>query len=171
MLQLEYVVVRLADQAATIHSLARDVDAEQARWKPAPDQWSILEVVNHLYDEERLDFRRRLDLLLHRPAAPWPAIDPPGWVTERGYNTRQLAASLDAFLDERQASLAWLRGLADPDWSAYRDHPQAGRLSAGDLLFSWLAHDLLHVRQLAELHWQYLSLQAEPYGVDYAGPW
>jgi hypothetical protein len=171
MLQLQYVLARFENQAGTIERLARGVDAEQARWKPAPDEWSILEVINHLYDEERLDFRQRLDLLLHQPGAPWPAIDPVGWVTERAYNTRQLPASLDAFLDERQGSLAWLRELDAPDWAAYREHPQAGRLSAGDLLFSWLAHDLLHIRQLAQLHWQYVSLQAEPYGVDYAGAW
>ena len=43
--------------------------------------------------------------------------------------------------------------------------------SAGDLLASWLAHDLLHVRQLARLHWQYLTAAAKPFQTDYAGPW
>jgi len=44
--------------------LTKDINTELAIWKPAPDKWSILEVVNHLYDEEREDFRQRLELVL-----------------------------------------------------------------------------------------------------------
>ena len=44
-----------------IQAVLAGVDAEQARWKPDADSWSILEVVCHLVDEEREDFRTRLD--------------------------------------------------------------------------------------------------------------
>ena len=40
-----------------------------------------------------------------------------------------------------------------------------------DLLASWVAHDLLHMRQLVELHWVYTIHQLEPYKVEYAGQW
>ena len=33
--------------------LFQSVTHEQARWKPGEDRWSMLEVINHLYDEER----------------------------------------------------------------------------------------------------------------------
>jgi hypothetical protein len=171
MIDVEHFITRFSHNAETIGSLVRGVGEEQARWKPSPEEWSILEVINHLYDEERLDFRTRLDLLLHQPEQPWPGIDPAGWVTERSYNSRDVEDSLNHFLLERQRSLAWLRGLSAPDWAAYREHPQAGKLSAGDLLASWLAHDFLHLRQMAQLHWQYTALVAAPYAVDYAGPW
>ena len=46
-----------------------------------------------------------------------------------------------------------------------------GRLSAGDMLTSWAAHDLLHLRQLVELRFAYLARQARPYSLDYAGEW
>jgi hypothetical protein len=143
----------------------------QVRWKPTPDEWSIVEVINHLYDEEREDFRLRLDLTLHQPGQPWTGIDPEGWAVERKYNERELEASLKRFLEERQRSVAWLAGLSSPDWEAGHDHPQAGELSAGDLLASWLAHDFLHLRQLAQLHWQYIGLLAEPHTTRYAGAW
>ena len=61
-------------------------------------KWSTLEVVCHLYDEEREDFRQRLDIILHRPEAKWPPIDPVGWVSARKYNERDLAQSLAEFL-------------------------------------------------------------------------
>ena len=57
----------LARNAETIHRMVNGVSDEQARWKPTPEDWSILEVINHLYDEEREDFRTRIDYTLHRP--------------------------------------------------------------------------------------------------------
>ena len=63
--------------------LVSGLSLEQARWKPSLDKWSILEVVNHLYDEEREDFRQRLSLVLADPMQPWPPIDPRTWVTSR----------------------------------------------------------------------------------------
>jgi hypothetical protein len=169
-MNLEHFIAQMTRQADTIRTLVQGVVDEQARWRPDPDAWSILEVINHLYDEEIEDFRQHLDLILHHPAQPWPSIDPQGWVTERQYNQRQIGASLDNFLRERETSLAWLRGLVSPDWAATYDAPFA-QITAGDMLASWVAHDLLHTRQLVELHWAHVSFLAAPHKVDYAGPW
>jgi hypothetical protein len=46
-----------------------------------------------------------------------------------------------------------------------------GPISAGDLLAAWVAHHLLHMRQLVELHWAYTMADLQPYKVDYAGVW
>ena len=169
-MNLEYFTTQLANHAGTIRSLTLDISAEQSRWKPRPDAWSILEVVNHLYDEEREDFRVRLDTILHHPGQPFPPINPAGWVTERSYNQRDLAQSVQDFLNERQKSLAWLKGLGTPAWQASVTAP-FGQLSAGDMFAAWVAHDLLHLRQLVELHWAVTLQAAQPYRVNYAGEW
>ena len=171
MKNLDYFITRLANNAGTIRSLGHGVTAEQARWKLNPPDWSILEVINHLYDEEREDFRQRVDYLLHRPDESWPPIDPQGWVVARHYNQRDFTTSLDNFLQERQQSLNWLRSLTNPRWHGLYDRPPLGSVSAGDMLAAWLAHDLLHLRQLIELHWAYLAQQARPIALDYAGGW
>jgi hypothetical protein len=160
----------MAHSAERIRALVQGVSDEQARWKPGPDDWSILEVINHLYDEEIEDFRLHLDLILHHPNRPWPRIDPQGWVVGRGYNQREVDASLDNFLNAREESLGWLRGLTSPNWQATYDAP-FGEITAGDMFASWVMHDLLHMRQLVELHWAYITLSATPYKADYAGPW
>lgn len=146
------------------------VPDEQARWKPSPDSWSILEVVNHLYDEECEDFRVRLDAILHRPGQPWPSIDPGGWVIIRRYNQRDLAQSARNFLREREESLVWLRDLEPPNWETDDEAP-FGETAAGDMLASWAAHDLLHMRQLVELHWAHTMRLVAPHKADYAGSW
>ena len=169
-MELEFFIDQMAKQAGSIHSLTLGISDEQARWKADLQSWSILEVINHLYDEERLDFRVRLDIILHHPGQAWPPINPTGWVSEHGYNQRDLAQSVEDFLKERRKSLAWLRGLEAPDWQASVTAP-FGEMHAGDMLCAWAAHDLLHVRQLVELHWAYTVKAAQPYQVSYAGEW
>jgi hypothetical protein len=39
------------------------------------------------------------------------------------------------------------------------------------MLASWLAHDLLHLRQLIELRYQITISRCDPYRVLYAGEW
>ncbi len=103
-MDLNRVLLRLMRNANVVTALSADLDDVQARWKPSPDDWSILEVVNHLYDEEREDFRTRLDIILHRPDDTWPPIHPSAWAVERRYNERDPEESLENFLAERRTS-------------------------------------------------------------------
>ena len=168
-MELERFITQMADNAQRIRALAESVSGEQARWKPDPDSWSMLEVVNHMRDVEQEDFRALLDLALHRPDEPRSRIAPQAWVTERRYNERDLGESVQGYAAAREASLEWLRGLS-PNWEAAYVAPW-GPIRAGDVFAAWLAHDLLRMRQLVELHWAYTKRQVEPYEVDYAGDW
>jgi hypothetical protein len=171
MIELSYFIARLQNNASAIPALVQGVPEEQARWRPDAHAWSMLEVINHLYDEEREDFRTRFRLLLTQPDQPWPPIDPQGWVTSRDYNTRSWPLSIANWINERHVSLAWLRSLQNPQWDNSAQAPWGGLMHAGDILAAWLAHDCLHLRQLVELHYVYTAQQAQPYIVDYAGEW
>ena len=130
----------------------------------------MLEVICHLADEERYDFRTRLRSILVDPSAPWSSIDPPVWAVERAYNRRSLPESLLDFEQERVRSVEWLRSLDSPDLSITKDHPAIGPISAGDLLTAWLAHDLIHIRQITRLHYEYLE-RTSGFSPRYAGDW
>ncbi len=169
-MDIDYFVARMSANRLAFEGLLRDVGNDQARWKPSPEKWSVLEVINHLYDEEREDFRQRLESVLADPTRALPPIRPQEWVVERAYNERDMRESINNFLSERVQSLLWLRTLSSPNWENRHDRP-TGSLSAGDLLASWLAHDFLHLRQLARLHWQYAGAISAPYDTTYAGPW
>ena len=164
------LIAQMESHAEAIQALAQNISDEQAHWRPGPDSWSILEVLCHLYDEECLDFRVRLDIILHRPEEPWPPIDPKGWVTSHQYSQRDLVQTVTNFLTERQKSLAWLRGLASPEWQASCKTPW-GSMTAGDMFASWVEHDVLHLRQLVELHYAYTAQAVQPHTVIYAGEW
>ncbi len=165
------VARKLTEQAQTIRTLVEPITLAQARWKPSAEEWSILEVVNHLSDEEREDFRPRIDHLLHKPGEEAPPIDPQGWVTARAYNERALVPSLQSFLQERDRSVAWLHNLRDPDWSATWVRSDGSTLTAQDFLVNWAAHDLLHLRQLVALHYAWHQQQVGETSLAYAGDW
>lgn len=165
------LIARLEQTATGISALLSGLTPELAAWRPVPGQWNLVEIAAHLLDEEREDFRIRIDHTLHRPGEAWPPIDPAGWVADRRYAERDLVATVEAFRHERNRSIAWLRGLSAPVWDAAYDHPQLGTLRAGDLLASWAGHDLLHLRQILRRQWEFLNDQARPFSLDYAGRW
>ncbi len=172
--------IRNMDRTHLIHQLARNGEVfrtmltgltpEEIRWKPAPEKWCTLEILCHLHDEERDDFRARLRSTLETPQETWPKIDPAAWVAERNYMEQDFDAKLSDFLKERDRSIAWLRGLSGAPWNNAYMHPTVGPVSCELLLTNWVAHDLHHIRQLNNLRYGHLvSISAVP--LDYAGKW
>jgi hypothetical protein len=162
--------LELVDSTGMIQSLLAGITDNEARTKPAPDSWSILETLCHLYDEERQDFRPRLQFILGHAEGSWPSIHPDAWVTERRYNEQNLRTMKDKFLAERSQSLDWLRGLESSEWDAVYAADGRG-LRAGDIFASWVAHDNLAIRQLVELRRARLERVTQPYSIVYAGDW
>lgn len=52
-------IQQLQAQGDMILALIAGLTESKARWKPDAESWSILEVLNHLVDEEILDFRQQ----------------------------------------------------------------------------------------------------------------
>ncbi len=171
MIDLAVVTRQMHASERAIGVLLADVPPAEAEWKPTPARWSLLEVACHLLDEERRDFRVRLDITLHRNGEPWPPIDPEGWVIAHDYAAQSLPGVLRDFAEERASSIAWLDGLDAPDWSTVHTHPRLGDMSAGDLLLSWWQHDALHLRQLAGLRYDYAAAHGGGFSGAYAGDW
>jgi len=153
-----------------IRSLLVGISGDEARIKPKPGSWSILEVVCHLYDEEREDFREHLDFILHHQNEEWHSIAPTAWVKLRKYNEQNFKTMQRKFFSERKKSLAWLQSLKRVDWNIIYTSKQ-GSMSAGEMLSCWVAHDNLHIRQLVELRRTHIESITDPYNIQYAGDW
>jgi hypothetical protein len=161
-----------------IRALLAGIEPEVARFKPNAETWSVLEVVCHLYDEEREDFREHLDFILstslkaglHRQHEEWHIIDTEGWVTERNYNGQDFAEMQGKFFAEREKSFAWLKSLQNPEWEKSYTTPFR-TISAAEMFACWVAHDNLHIRQLVELRRVRIENITKPYDLEYAGDW
>ncbi|TVQ24914.1 MAG: DinB family protein [Spirochaetaceae bacterium] len=168
---VEHLRDRLKQTGLAISALLAGIDDAESEWKPASERWSLREVAGHLHDEERYDFRPRLESLVDDPARPWPTTDPMEWVTARAYASTPILDHIAAWEHERVASLAWLGTLdaIDPTVAYSGPWPYERPLRAGDLMLSWVAHDCFHIRQISRLRWEYLDATGAPYSTRYAG--
>jgi len=169
-MNLDALLARMARFPDVLDALLAGIPDAEARWRHDGEGWSLVEIVDHLVDEEELDFGPRLRVVLEDPTRDFEPIDPEGVVAARRDQERDLGAARARFRTLRAASIAWLRTLGDADWDAEKVHPDIGTLCAGDLLGCWADHDALHLRQLAHrLH--RLAERDSGYDVSYAGGW
>lgn len=169
-MKFETLYLELVDSTEMIRSLLVGITQEEAHVKPDPESWSVLETVCHLCDEERDDFRQRLDIILQRPSEKWPPISPEEWVRARKYNEQDFKKMKERFLSERGKSLDWLKGQSNANWDR-RYASESRVMTAGDMLSSWIAHDNLALRQLVELRRFRIEQVTRPYSIAYAGDW
>ncbi|MBI5964718.1 MAG: DinB family protein [Chloroflexi bacterium] len=160
----------LVNSTEIIRALIANISQEDAQIKPAPEAWSILEVICHLHDEEQEDFREHLDFILHRQNEEWHRIDPQDWITSRKYNKQDFIEMQMKFFEERRKSLDWLIDLSDADWETIYTS-EFGSVPAGEMFACWIAHDNLHIRQLVELKRIQIERITQPYAIGYAGDW
>ena len=171
MINVDETIRQLTGNAEAMRALVQTISEEQAQWKPNPDTWSMKQVMEHVYNEERIDFRKILKRMLNTPFLPSGEALP-----EEYLPVESCRQALDGFLLEREASIKWLRALKSPDWNVTSQWPfgpegNVTSFSAGDVLLSWVEHDILHLRQMIELLHAWNEKQASPYSLMYAGGW
>lgn len=169
-MQHAFIIKELERNRQVFTQLLEGLDSDIYTWRPAPEKWCLLEIICHLFDEEREDFRARVKFVLENTEQSMPGIDPVSWVTAREYMKQDYETRLHAFLEERSASIAWLNSLDNPQWENTYQHPKLGTVSAGMFLSNWLAHDYLHFRQITATKFRYLQhLSGDD--LSYAGNW
>ncbi len=165
-----YIIKELAKNKKVFKSIFENIDKQEYLWKPAPGKWCLLEILSHLYDEEKEDFRARMQHTFENPGEPMKPIDPVGWVLKRKYIEQDYKNALEKFLAERDKSVEWLSGLHDVKWDNVYHPVQLGKISAAMFLSAWLAHDHLHIRQITRTKYQYLK-HLTSHDLLYAGKW
>ena len=63
-MNLPYITTALGQNKAVFENLLSGIDEQTYLWKPSANKWCLLEIVCHLYDEEREDFRARVKHVL-----------------------------------------------------------------------------------------------------------
>jgi hypothetical protein len=140
----------LAVQSATAKKLERlikGVPTSKLRRRPAPDKWSVAEILAHLADAEIVGgFRMRL--ILGAPGTPIAAFDQDSWVTSGHYGKRDPRKSVEQFRVLREANLALLKSLTPEQWKHYGMHSERGQESIEHIVKMFAGHDVNHLRQI-----------------------
>jgi len=140
----------LAVQAATakkLEKLIKGVPAAKLRKRPAPDKWSVSEILAHLADAEIVGgFRMRL--ILGAPGTPVAAFDQDSWVISGHYEKRDPRKSVEQFRVVREANLALLKSLTSEQWKHYGMHAQRGQETIEHVVRMFAGHDINHLQQV-----------------------
>jgi len=150
-----------------LRGLTAETSDEDARWKPAPDRFSIAEVLAHLAHSEEDCYRPRIERFLAEEAPVFEADDA-GMYLEL-YKGRDPQTEFERFTSLRKANVERLRGLPVEAGARTAKHRTAGEITLAQMLYEVALHDLGHARQVAELvrARQYLT-GAGPLGEEYA---
>ncbi len=128
------------------------------------DTWSAYDVVGHLIHGERTDWIPRARRILDKGrSVPFDTFDRTAQFAEsRGKSLHDL---LTEFAELRAGNVRDLEALRLTASDMRREgmHPQLGVVTMGQLLTTWVAHDLNHVGQVAEV----MSRQYR----EAVGPW
>jgi hypothetical protein len=136
-------------------------------WVEARDgegTWSAFDVVGHLIHGEKTDWIPRARHILEKgESEPFPPFDREAMFTaSKGKTLDQL---LDEFAELRARNVAALRALklipADLDRTGL--HPELGRVTLRQHLATWTAHDLGHLRQIAQTLGRQLREEVGPW--------
>jgi len=144
---LPHVRRELARLPGIVDALLTELEDDTWRTPPAPKEWSPLEIVCHLRDEEQDDFGARIRVIA-TAGTRFEPIDPERWVVERGYAADDSRAAVMSLKQRRRDNLAFLSVLDAGSLTHVVDQPRLGRMSGLDLLAAWVTHDRLHLAQL-----------------------
>lgn len=148
---------------ASLSALLAGLPESWVRATEGEGTWSPYDVVGHLIHGERADWIPRARHILSGDARPFEPFDRSAQFAEsRGKEMGELLAT---FAELRRESLAALSGmnLTGADMVRRGRHPDFGEVTLGQLLATWVVHDLDHVGQIART-------MAKAYAVA-VGPW
>ena len=114
--------------------------------RPEPREWSVSELLGHLWDSEiAYSFRARAILAQDSPRLI--GYDQDAWAT---LARPVFAELLDAFAALRAANLALIRHTPDALWDRLGIHEERGALSFRLMTQTMAGHDRAHLQQLGQ---------------------
>jgi hypothetical protein len=162
--RFEHALPILRRTPATLRALLSDLPEPWTSATEGPGTWSPFDIVGHLIHGERTDWMPRVEhILRHGETMPFAPFDREAMFADS--KGRSLGGLLEDFERLRTESLDRLAalGLGVVDLSRRGRHPEFGPVTMGQLLATWVAHDLGHLGQVARV-------MARQYS-EAVGPW
>ncbi len=132
-----------------LRGLMCELSSRDAQWKPAPDRFSVAEVLAHLSHGEGDCYRRRVDRFMTEDMPEFESDDAQMYLDlYRGCVAKDEFAH---FEEQRRMNIKYLRGLPAGSGGRRAFHKEAGEITLAQMLYEWALHDLGHIRQIAEL--------------------
>jgi hypothetical protein len=139
-----------AGTAKKLERLVKGVPASKLRKRPAPEKWSVAEILAHLADSEIVR-GWRMRQILGAPGTTIQAFDQNVWAISGHYEKRDPRKSLELFRVVREANLALLKSLRPEQWKHHGVHVERGEESIEHIVQMNAGHDINHTKQVERI--------------------
>lgn len=123
-------------------------------FKPAPEKWSVRQIVAHLSDTEAVNVTR-LRQILAEDNPSLIAWDQNAWAGRTNYDKRKPSQALETMRILRADNYELLKDLPPEAYERAGNHPERGRLTLLDLLRGSAEHAEKHAAQIRDVRTQY----------------
>lgn len=120
---------------------------EMWTYRPAPDQWSIHEILVHITDSEANSYVR-CRRFVAEPGATLMGYDEMRWAAALDYHTQSTDAALELFKWLRQSSYQLIKTLPETVWANTAQHTESGPMTMEDWLDIYTRHIPDHLAQM-----------------------
>jgi len=120
---------------------------EMWQFKPAPERWSIHEIIIHLVDAEANSFVR-CRCFVAEPGKTIMAYDQDQWAARTGYHQQSTDDALELFRLLRKMSYDLIRRLPEEAWLSAITHPERGSMAFEKWLAIYEEHVRKHIGQM-----------------------
>jgi len=121
------------------------------KYKPAPDQWSIHEIIIHITDSEVSSYIR-CRCFIAEPGKTVMAYDQDQWAVKLDYHRQGTAEALVLFRLLRSNSALLIGNLPEHVWNHTINHPENGIMTMDDWLRMYADHVPVHIRQMERVY-------------------
>ncbi|MDX1584093.1 MAG: DinB family protein [Thermoanaerobaculia bacterium] len=148
---------------AVFYAWLGEMPEERIRRNEGEETWSPFDILGHLIHGEKTDWMPRLRRIMSESEEPFEPFD--RFAMLEASRGRTLQELLDEFRMLRLRNVQELREmeLVASDLDREGVHPELGRVTAQQLLATWVTHDQAHIAQAARV-------LAKSYG-EHVGPW
>jgi hypothetical protein len=126
------------------------------QWKPAPNRWSIHEILIHLADSESNAYLRARRFLAE-PGQPVMAYDQDLWARKLNYHAQSTDDALALLRLVRRMTYSLIKSLPDDVWSRTALHPEYPNYTFERWLEIYSRHVHGHIDQMKKNHAAWLA--------------
>lgn len=138
----------LASTPAALETIFQSATRTLTKYRPEPDEWSIIEIFCHLNDVDQEINLPRLERILAEKEPFLPGIISDTWASERNYQSQGVAEALNQFFIARAQLISRLSRLKKEDWDRTARHAIFGPTRLEELVDFMAQHDRNHIQQI-----------------------
>jgi hypothetical protein len=131
-----------------LKKLIKGLSEKQLSRRPAPDKWSIKEVIAHLADGEVI-MGSRIRFVAAQDCPPLPSYDQDLFVQNLGVDQVKTKELLEAFAMARKLNMQLIARLPESALDRVGLHAERGEESIRTMLTMYAGHDVIHEEQIA----------------------